>query len=112
MVVLSSCNGECYCYGIHLWYGNLTVQLKTKLTHLIRIAMKIVGMKEHSNLQTLYEKSVLREAYEILNCTVHILNREFEMLQLGRRFIMPRCRLSRFKNAFIPSATKALNSSL
>ncbi len=53
-------------YGIHLWYDNLTVQLKTKLTQFIQIAMKIMGIKEHSYLQTLYEKSLLREAYKIL----------------------------------------------
>ncbi len=82
------------------------------LIYTLKYYIKVVGMKEHSYLQTLYEKSVLREAYKILNDTTHILNPEFEMLPSGRRFRMPRCRLNRFKNSFIPSATKALNSSM
>ncbi len=61
-------------YGIHLWYGNLTMQLKTKLTQL-RKAIKIVGMKEHSYLRTLYEKSVLREACKIFNDNAHFESR-------------------------------------
>ncbi len=82
------------------------------LIYTLKYYIKVVGMKEHSYLQTLYEKSVLREAYKILNDTTHILNPEFEMLPSGRRFRMLRCRLNRFKNSFIPSATKALNSSM
>lgn len=41
-------------YRIHFWYGNLTVRLKC--THLIQMAMKIMGKREYSRLQTLYEK--------------------------------------------------------
>ena len=97
-------------YGIHLWYGNLTVHLKSRLGRFVRMAMRIMGRTEPLYLQTLYEKSTLREANKILHDTTHALHSEFVMLPSGRRLRMPSCRLNRFKNSFIPSAVKLLNN--
>ncbi|KAK0131026.1 RNA-directed DNA polymerase from mobile element jockey [Merluccius polli] len=77
------------------WYGNLSVQLKSKLGRLISTAFNIVGYQEKCYLQSLYEKSVLREAHKILDDPTHILNQELEFLPSGRRLRMPNCRLKR-----------------
>ena len=92
------------------WYGNLSVQFKSKLGRLISTAFKIVGYQEQCYLQSLYEKSVLREAQKILDDPTHILNQELELLPSGRWFRMPNCRLKRYKNYFIPATIKMLNS--
>ena len=97
-------------YSMQTWYGNLSVQLKSRLGRLISTAFKIVGYQEQCYLQSLYEKSVLREAHKILDDPDHILNQELELLPSGRRFRMPNCRLKRYKNSFIPAAIKMLNS--
>lgn len=34
-------------YEMSAWYGNLTVQLKSKLARLVQTAMKVMGRKEH-----------------------------------------------------------------
>ncbi|KAK0154998.1 C-type lectin domain family 6 member A [Merluccius polli] len=96
-------------YSMQTWYGNLSVQLKSKLGRLISTAFKIVGYQEKCYLQSLYEKSVLREAHKILDDPTHILNQELEFLPSGRRLRMPNCRLKRYKNSFIPAAIKMLN---
>lgn len=84
--------------GMHLWSGNLTVQLKSRLGRFIQTVMKIMSRIEPFYLQTLYEKSMLKEADTILHDTTHILNWEFVMLPSSRRLRIPRCRLNRFKN--------------
>ena len=87
-------------------FGNLSALFKSKLAHLIQTDMKIIGQKEQNHLQSLCEKSVLREAQKILNDPTHILISEFEVLP----FRILQCRLNRYKNSFIPSSIKILNS--
>lgn len=87
-------------YGIHLWYSNLTVELKSRLD-ILRTTMKIMG-----RIDPLYLQTMLREADKILHGTTHILNCESVMLPSGRRLRIPRCRLNWFKNLFILSTIK------
>jgi len=54
------------------WYGNLSVQFKSELGRLISTAFRIVGYQDQY-LQSLYEKSVLKEAHEILDDPTHVL---------------------------------------
>ncbi len=44
-------------YGITVWFGNLSVQLKNKLAHIHKTAMKIIGIKQYEPIQNLYETS-------------------------------------------------------
>lgn len=96
-------------YGIQIWYGNLSAQLKAKLMQAIKAALKNTGVTNSNYLQCLYEKSVLREAQKILSDPTHILNSELESLPSGRLLRMHSCRLKRYKNSFIPVAIKILN---
>ncbi len=70
-------------YGIQVWYKNLSAQLKSELINLIKEALKNTGAYEPNFLQSLYEKSVLREAQKILDDPTHILSPEFERLPSG-----------------------------
>lgn len=96
-------------YGISVWFGNLTVQLKNKLNRLIQTAMKVMGRKDYQSLQTLYDQSVLRQAQRILTDPSHILYAEYELLPSGRRFRVPHCKLNRFRKSFVPTSIKLLN---
>ncbi|XP_076125336.1 major histocompatibility complex class I-related protein 1-like [Alosa pseudoharengus] len=78
-------------YGMQTWYGNLTVQLKSKLGRLVKTALKIVGHPDQGYMQALYEKSVLREALKIVEDHTHILHEEFALLPSGRRFRVLNC---------------------
>ncbi len=73
-------------YGIQAWYGNLSVQLKNKLSHIVRMAMKIVDLKDYPSLKTLFEQSVHRGAHKILADPSHILQPEYVLLPSGRRY--------------------------
>ncbi len=37
-------------YGIAAWFGNLSVQLKNKLSQLVHTAWKIIGVRQHLSL--------------------------------------------------------------
>lgn len=96
-------------YGMQTWYGNLTVQLKAKLGRLVKTALRIVGHQDQGYMQSLYEKSVLREALKILEDPTHILHQEFTLLPSGKRFRTLNCRLNKYKNSFVPTAIRMLN---
>ena len=55
-----------------VWFGNLPVSAKLKLLHLVQTAMKIIGLKDHYNLQSL--KGVLKQVKRILEDSSHILH--------------------------------------
>lgn len=54
-----------------VWFGNRTAQAKSKLARLVKIAMKTIGKKEHQSFESLYKRSVLREAHQILAEALH-----------------------------------------
>lgn len=84
-------------YGITAWFGNLPAHLRNKLLRLTRAAWEMMGVREHSSVQGVYERAILCQANKIINDASHVLQSS------GRRFRVPRCRLSktrRFKNSF------------
>ncbi len=52
-------------YGITVWFGNLSIQLKHILAYIHKTAMKIIGIKQYEPIQTLYEQAVMRRAVSI-----------------------------------------------
>lgn len=96
-------------YCITVWFGNLSVQSRSKLIRMIHTAWKIIGVNEWTPLQTMYEHATVRHTERIVCDFSHVLNTEYELLPSGRRFRVPRCRLNRFKNSFIPVSVKLLN---
>ncbi len=95
-------------YGIAAWYGNLTVQSKSKLARLVQ-TLKVVGLEEKQTIQEMYEVSVLRHAKKIVADDTHILHVNFNMLPSGRRLRILMCKSNRNKNYFVPSAVKLFN---
>ena len=69
------------------WFGNLSVQVKSKLNHLVHTAMKVIGRTENSSLQSIYEESVLRLAQRPSSDSAHILNPEYQLLPSGKCYI-------------------------
>ncbi len=67
-------------YGITVWFGNLSVQLKNKLANIHKTAMKIIGIKQYEPIQTLYEQAVLRRAISISTDHDHPLFSEYQPL--------------------------------
>lgn len=61
-------------YGITVWFDKLTIQVKSKLAHLLKIAMKTIGKNKCLSLVSLYEQSVLRKSHKILADPLHILH--------------------------------------
>ena len=98
-------------YGITVWFGNLTVQLKNRLVSMHKMAKKIVGEKDYISLDNLYKKAALNKADKIIADFNHPLHTEYEILPLGRRLRLPKCNLNRYKLSFIPASTKMINSS-
>ncbi|KAF7651619.1 hypothetical protein LDENG_00108420 [Lucifuga dentata] len=96
-------------YGITVWFGNLTVKLKSQINHLTGRARKIIGQLPLSPLQEIYEESVLKQARKIVSDPNHVLHEEYELLPSGRRYRLPKCGSNKYKFSFVPSSTKLLN---
>ena len=84
-------------YGMSVWYGNLPVQLKSKIGHLIQSAMKVIGRTEKLPLQSIYEQPVLRQAEKFLSDQTHVLHTEYQLLPSGRPYRVPTCKLNRLR---------------
>lgn len=59
--------------------------------------------------QAIFEQSVIRQARKIVSDHDHVLNPEYKLLHLGRRYRVPRCRYNKYKNSFIPVSIKLIN---
>ena len=79
-------------YGITAWFGNLTVQLKSRLISTQKTAMRIIGRKEYKPIQSLYGQAVRKQGKIITADSLHPLFPEYELLPSGRRFRVPRCK--------------------
>ena len=93
-------------------FGNLSVQVKSKLNRLVQTAMKVIGRTENSSLQSIYEESVLRLAQRASSDSAHILNPEYQLLPSGKRYRTPICKFNRFKYSFIPTSIRLINKTL
>ena len=97
-------------YGISSWFGNLTVKYKSQIARLVNMAGKIMGMSTPPiTPQAIFEQAVLRQARNILSDPSHVLYPEYQILQSGRRYRIPRCRYNRYKNSFVPLSIKTVN---
>lgn len=101
-------------YGITAWFGNLTVQLKSKLVRLIEVALKIIGATGQPILQDIFDQATLKLASKIVVDPTHVLYNDFELLLYGMRKAKYRVpmghrNLNRFKKSFVPLAINMLN---
>ena len=99
-------------FGITVWFGNLSVQLRSKLFRLVQTAGKIIGVRQLPSLQSIYEQAALKQARKIINGVTHVLNGEFVLLPSGRRYREPKWKYIRFKKSFVPASTKMLNDAM
>ena len=99
-------------FGITIWFGNLSVQLRSKLLRLVQTAGKIIGVSQLPSLQSIYEQATLKQAQRIVCDVTHVLNGEFVLLPSGRRYTEPKWKYIRFKKSFVPASTKMLNDAL
>ena len=93
-------------YGMTAWFGSLSTQSKSKLQRLVQTAMKVMGRTDKLSLHSIYEQSVLRQAWRVLLDPSHILQTEYELWPSGRRYRIPKTKLNRFKYSFVPVSIK------
>jgi len=98
--VLTSC--------ITVWYGNTTVRDRKRLQRIVKTAEKIIKTPLPS-LQAIYHRRVHRRAAAISKDSTHPQHGLFTLLPSGRRYRSVKCRTSRLKNSFYPSAIRLLN---
>ena len=95
-------------FCIVVWYSGLPMTNKRKLTKLVNVASKVVGV-QLSQLQHIYDRRVRGKANQILNCPDHPLFGEFNLLPSGRRFRLPMLRTKRARDSFIPVAIRNID---
>ena len=99
-------------FGITNWFGNLTVKSKAQICNLVKTAGKIMGYPPPPAPQDIYVQSVIRQANNTRGDPSHVLHSQFEMLNSGRRYRLPLCKLNRYKNSFIPQSIRLINEQL
>lgn len=92
-----------------VWFGNLSVKNKTRLTRVVNMAGKIIGLGQYS-LEDLYISAVRRKSLSIVSDPTHPLSDQFQLLPSGRRYRMPFAKKNAFKKSFIPTAVSILNA--
>ena len=96
-------------FRIVVWYSGLSMTNKRKLTKLVNVASKVVGV-QLPQLQHIYDRRVRGKANHILNCPDHPLVGEFNLLPSARRFMPPMLRTRHARDSFLPVAIRNLNS--
>ena len=99
--ILTSC--------ITVWYGSTTVKDRKRLQRVVKTATKITKMAQPS-LQSIYNLRVHRRAASIIKDPTHPQHGLFTLLPSGRRYRSVKCRTTRLKNSFFPTAIRLLNS--
>lgn len=85
-------------YGITVWFGYLSVQLKSDLMHLIQTAWKITVCENPTSLQAIFEQATLKQAHKIVSDPSHVPHTVHELLPCGKGFRVPHCKLNRLKD--------------
>ena len=96
-------------FNIILWYGNLSVKNRNKLSRIVNMAEKVIGLRQNS-LLSIYHSAVARKSQNIINDSDHPMYCHFQKLPSGRRYRIPFARKNLFKKSFLPSAVSILNS--
>uniref|UniRef100_A0A8C8DGK4 Reverse transcriptase domain-containing protein n=1 Tax=Oryzias sinensis TaxID=183150 RepID=A0A8C8DGK4_9TELE len=99
--ILTSC--------ITVWYGSSTAMDRKRLQRVVKTASKITRTPLPS-LQSIYKRRVCRRAASIVKDPTHPQRGLFTLLPSGRRYRSVKCRTTRLKNSFFPSAIRLLNS--
>ena len=94
-------------FSVIVWIGNCNRAERHKLGWFVRVADKVIGVKQ-SPLRDLYDSRVIRRALVILDCDDHPLYREFVLLPSGRRYRVPTHRTKHYK-LFVWSVVNILN---
>jgi len=100
---------SCISYSLMCWFNSLSVKNKNRIERIVNQGNKITGRKQMT-MAKLYQRQALGKAQNILSEVSHPLYYEFELLPSGSRYRMPLSKTNRFKNSFVPSAVKFLNS--
>lgn len=102
MSVLQYCNTT--------WYKCLSTALKSKLLHQMKICSKIVGQPLEKLYESAYHNNILRLANNIVSDPNHVLNSEYELLPLNRRYRVPRFNRVRLRHSFVHQSILKLNT--
>jgi hypothetical protein len=97
-----------YCSMIFL--SSISVSDKNKLLKMSNLASKIITLPVPC-LTAISVRALLRKARAVSADPSHPLHAEFELLPSGRRYRTTRCSKVKFRNSFVPSAIRTLNSS-
>ena len=96
-----------YCGAV--WYNTLTVQTKTRVARLIKMASKTIGRPINQGFLDSQKAAIVRLAQKVVDGPSHPLHQEFRLLPSGRRFGVLGCKLNRTKKSFLPHAITLLN---
>ena len=96
-------------FGIPCYGGNLSKQQELRLDRVILKAARVINISLHSFAE-LYDINIMKTAKKIGTDTKHPLNAEYQTSVRSKRFISKKARTNRYKNSFVPSSIRALQT--
>ena len=97
-------------FNIVTFYGHLTAKQKNRLNKIVKIATKLINLKQKS-LNDLYQQAISKKNNRsIINDPTHPLHSCFEIMPSGKRYRTPAFKRQLYNKSFIPSAVRFLNS--
>ena len=96
-------------FSLLVWYGNTTVQDRTRLERVVRQAARIIG-SSLPPLSSLYPTRLLKKANKIIADPSHPAHHHISLLPSGRRYGSIRSRTSRFRDSTYLQVIRQLNT--
>lgn len=100
-------------YVITVWYESCGVQLRKNLLKIRKRTVRIIQADSNTNavedFSSIHRDKCIRLARKIAIDQLHPLNYCFTLLPHRIRYALPRCRTSRYRNTFVPTAIRLLN---
>ena len=98
-----------FSFAICCWYGNSTLESKGKISKVIKKCSRL-NVKNTKSLLEIYKRAITQRSNVIINDPSHPLHSCYEMLPSGRRWRSVQGRTSRYRESYILSSIRILNS--
>ena len=84
-------------YSITYFYENVSLQFTSQLLLITSTSSKGVGCTLPASPQEIFEQTLVRQRQTIYPDAVYVLHSQYKLLPSGKRYTIPKCKLSRLK---------------
>ena len=98
-----------FSFAVCCWYGNSTVESKSKIARIIKKCSRL-NINNIKPLLEIYKRAVVQRCNVIIKDPSHPLHSCYDMLPSGNRWRSVQSRTSRYRESYVPASIRLLNS--